>query len=388
MISKINYLDLFSGIGGFRLGLERAGISFGYEGHSEIDKYANRVYAKHFPESEDLGDVRNLVPGILPRIDLLSFGFPCQDLSVAGRRQGLDGERSGLFFEAVRLIKALKPRVFVFENVKGLLSSNKGRDFETALRTIADIGIYDCEWQLVNTRWFLPQNRERVYFVGHTGGESGFKVFPLGLDDGVSHAKTEAKWVTEGEGIAYTLDANYYKGPGNQARSLIKVNQEKKQGYRIYSPEGIASNLNSSGGGTGAKTGLYLVKDKSRDKSLAYSTYTPCIRARANGNGPCIAVLRADKKERYQNGRDFKENEEAMFSLTASDKHGVYQHDRVRKLTPKECERLQGFPDDWTIGLSDTQRYKCLGNAVSVPVVRAVGERINMIFQAQGQANE
>lgn len=187
-----NYLDLFSGIGGFHLGLERAGFKFNWTSHSEIDKYAEQVHKRHWPESEALGDINKIrVDRILKEVQraekrkvpfLTTFGFPCQDLSMVGKQTGLHGERSGLFFKAMQIIGVTKPNIFIFENVKGLLMSNKGKDFEVVLQTIADLGIYDCEWQLINTRWFLPQNRERVYFVGHLRGRSRPKVFPIEKD--------------------------------------------------------------------------------------------------------------------------------------------------------------------------------------------------------------
>ncbi len=177
---KINYLDLFSGIGGFTLGIQQAGIEFDKHYFSEIDKYATKIYRQHFPTAIELGDITAIRPEELGNIDLVTFGFPCQDLSIAGKRAGLGGARSGLFFEAMRLIRFLRPSLFIFENVKGLLTSNEGKDFEIVLREIADIGIYECEWQLLNTSWFLPQNRERIYFIGHLGKGSRQKIFPIG----------------------------------------------------------------------------------------------------------------------------------------------------------------------------------------------------------------
>jgi DNA (cytosine-5)-methyltransferase 1 len=176
----MNYLDLFSGIGGFHLGLVQAGAKIDKCYFSEIDKYATQIYKRHFPDSVELGNIKGVKGSELGIIDLITFGFPCQDLSVAGKRAGLEGSRSGLFFEATRIIRECKPSVFVFENVAGLLTSNDGKDFEVVLREIADIGLYECEWQLLNTSWFLPQNRERVYFIGHLANGSGRKVFPIG----------------------------------------------------------------------------------------------------------------------------------------------------------------------------------------------------------------
>ena len=138
----------------------------------------NHIYTKHFPNAKELGDVRTIRDFSKLKADIITFGFPCQDLSVAGKRKGLAGNRSGLFFEAMRIIRELRPKYFIFENVKGLLTNNRGTDFVRCLREIADIGIYECEWQLVNTSWVLPQNRERVYFIGCLREFSGAKIFP------------------------------------------------------------------------------------------------------------------------------------------------------------------------------------------------------------------
>lgn len=179
VMARIKYIDLFSGIGGFALGLQKAGIEFDKHYFSEIDKNAISVYKKNFPSAEALGDVTTIRNFSGISADLITFGFPCQDLSYAGKRKGLAGARSGLFFEALRIIRQVKPKHFIFENVKGLFTSDGGADFVRCLREIADIELYDCEWQLVNTSWILPQNRERIYFIGHLRSESSPKVFPI-----------------------------------------------------------------------------------------------------------------------------------------------------------------------------------------------------------------
>jgi len=260
-------LDLFSGIGGFHLGLTQAGFKFDWAGFSEIDKYAKQTYSKHFPTAVDIGDVRAIRHKDLPSIDIITFGSPCQDFSIAGKRSGLGGTRSSLIGEAIRLIADLRPRFFIWENVKGTFSSNDGRDLWAIIQAFTNIGGYRLEWQLLNTRWFRPQNRERIYLVGHLGDGGGRKVFPIGEDVPVSMQRQRK--------ISPAITSRYYK-----------------QGQ----PD------------------------------------------------PYI----------------FNEKEV-----------------RIRKLTPTECERLQGFPDGWTEGQSDTQRYKQLGNAVTVPVVKAVGEKLN-----------
>lgn len=304
----INYLDLFSGCGGFRLALEQAGVHLSQEYHSDIDKYANKIYAKHFKNSENLGDVRTIIPhnGLLngTKINLITFGFPCQDLSIAGRQSGLAGSQSGLFFQATRLIRELRPEVFIFENVKGLLTNNKGQDFIRCLQEIADIGFYDCQWQLLNTRWFLPQNRERIYFVGLARGYPRRQIFPI----------TETDFID------------------------TKQSKEAKKG-----------------------------------------DVSPCLTARSNKarlNIDAVYIKSIITPKRYANKRQNGIGiADICPTLTTQDRHGVMLNNHIRELTPMECERLQGFPDNWTAGISSCQRYKMLGNAVSVPVIREVIRR-------------
>lgn len=290
------HIELFSGIAGFELGLRQAGFKFKKTYWSEINKYASAIYRKHYEKAEELGAVENIRTNRIKGKGIVTFGFPCQDISVAGKRGGLQASRSGLFFKAMQIIDRLRPEYFIFENVKGLFSINEGRDFITILQTVTDCG-YDGQWQLVNTRWVLPQNRERIYFIGHIRGQSRPKVFPITESSRIYNAKEKSK-----KGI-HQLD-----------------------GVAIFSrPHGF-----NKGG----------VKD------------LPCLRS-------CNSF---DKNEL------------------------LIENSKIRKLTLIECERLQGFPDDWTkfgidekrneIEISNSQRYKCLGNAVSVPIVKMIGERI------------
>ncbi len=355
----MNYLDLFSGIGGFHLGLSQAGFEFEWTGYSEINTYAKKVYAKHFPQSQgvqgtqcqSLGDIRAIDPLSLPRIDIVSFGFPCQDISIAGKRRGLSASRSGLFFEAIRIIDATKPRLFIFENVKGLFSSNDGRDFQTVLQTIADVG-YDGVWQLLNTAWFLPQNRERIYFVGFPRSQRPPQVFPLCersfIPDGAAQEKSSGQstlcstigtryGALQCSGETYITKAAQSQGTQCQAAQRQdtpwKATQKLRQGYRVRSVYGLADTLQSNAGALGGKTGLYDV--------------SPCLRSNHRNTADVHFILDPSKTPV-----------------------------NIRRLTPLECERLQGFPEGWTEGISDTQRYVCLGNAVSVPVVKAIGEKL------------
>jgi len=176
----INHLDLFSGIGGFHLGFERAGYKVNAF-FSEVDQHAIAVYKHKFPNSTYVGSVTDVHGGDLPRIDLITFGSPCQDFSLAGKRKGMSGERSSLVSEAIRLIDECRPRVFVWENVKGTFSSNAGEDFAAIIQAFTDLGGYTLERQLLNTAWFLPQNRERIYLVGYLGRPRHYtgSVFPI-----------------------------------------------------------------------------------------------------------------------------------------------------------------------------------------------------------------
>lgn len=382
----MNYLDLFSGCGGFRLGIKQAGIEIDKEFHSDIDKYANQTYKRHFPESEELNDIRNIKPvqGRLngAKINLITFGFPCQDVSVAGRRAGLKGDRTGLFYEATRLIRELKPEIFIFENVKGLFSSNEGADFTTVLREIADIGLYDCEWQLLNTRWFLPQNRERLYFIGHLRGKSRPKVFPIGKANG------EDKRIA-GRDVAYCIDANYHKG----TNTLSKSRRSLVAGTLHIHNDGKVFRATSNGD-------CPTISVRARE----YESGQPCIMySKGHGfnkggikkdcgaltksgfehNNFVMGVLTPDRGKKRQNGPRFKKDE--SFTLTTQDRHGVYDGHYIRRLTPVECCRLHGFPDDWVSHLSDTQAYKQMGNTVSPVVVKEIFTRLGDIRLIENQ---
>jgi len=321
----MKYLSLFSGIGGFELGIQQAYESlhnlrpiqqtnskrpdssgnttnelqqWECVGYSEIDKYAIATYQSHFPEHHNYGDITKINEQELPDFDMLVGGFPCQAFSIAGKRKGFEDTRGTLFFDIARIIKAKQPRLVFLENVKGLLSHDNGETFRTIIATLDELG-YDIQWQVLNSKNHgVPQNRERVFIVGHLGGIPERKVFPIGGD-----SEEDARRM--GEEISYTLDANYAKGTNTlekSRRQVVKIQQR---------PHGFF---------------------KGSDQEIA-----PSIRG-------------------------------------ASVSQNVFVN-KIRRLTPIECERLQGFPDNWTIG-SDTQRYKQCGNAVTVNVIRDIAERL------------
>lgn len=367
---EINQLDLFSGIGGFHLGFERAGFKVN-SFFSEIDKHAIAVYKQQFKDSKYVGSVTNVRGADLPRIDLITFGSPCQDFSLAGRRKGMEGERSVLILEAIRLIRECRPRVFVWENVEGTFSSNAGEDFAAIIQEFANIGGYRLEWQLLNTSWFLPQNRSRLYFVGYstTPGGSWSGIFPIGENIGSSNRK-----------IKHT-----------QFDSGIKIKSATSIGYEVAMQGDSVnySNLNS-------KTRRGRV-----GKQKAQTLETNCTQCVVEP----IYNYKKVNETIIQNIDSFKKGEPKMMDLhnrrvqdispcLVEPHHNaasLFNGSRIRRLTPIECERLQGFPDNHTAfgdydgevkPVSNTQRYKQCGNAVTVDVVKAVAEKIKPIFNA------
>lgn len=365
-IEPMKYVSLFAGIGGFDLALNRLGHTCVFA--NEWDKYAAQIYDKNlseigFPErlwngnreswdngeyfareevpyGIDTRDIRTVPTSEIPNHDLLVGGFPCQAFSIAGKRKGFADTRGTLFFEIARILTDKRPRYFILENVKGLLSHDNGKTFSTILGVLTDIG-YDYEWQVLNSKNFgVPQNRERVFIVGHIRGQPGPKVFPIReADDSVESGYKQED--TESE-VAQTIRNRYGNGTGSHLMQKVGGSQ----GMRVYDTDGISTTIAGEAGGWGAKTGLYA-----------------------------IPVLTPDRPIKRQNGRRFKEDGDPSFTLTGQDKHGVFDGVKIRRLTPTECERLQGFPDGWTEGVSDTQRYKCLGNAVTVNVVYEVAKQ-------------
>ncbi|HDM9104565.1 TPA: DNA (cytosine-5-)-methyltransferase [Listeria monocytogenes] len=398
----MNFLDLFAGIGGFRLGMERAGHTC--VGYVEIDKYARKSYqAIHDTEGEwTAHDITKVTDDewreLRGTVDVICGGFPCQSFSIAGKRRGFEDIRGTLFFDIARAAKQIKPRILFLENVKGLLSHNEGQTFATILKTLHELG-YDAEWQVCNSKNFgVPQNRERVFVIGHLRGESGRKIFPFGGNDTAVNSKQ----------------------PGQIIVGTTKNADAKGSNYRhdTFSSDGII--------------GCLTATDYKQPKQIV------------------VPVLTPNRIEKRQNGRRFKEAGEEMFTLTAQDKHGVllagklpgpheqnsrvydtegvsptlttmqgggqepkiiqkqrgynkggvheysptvsansWQENnllqeggfRIRKLTPRECWRLQGFPD-WAFDRaaqvnSNSQLYKQAGNSVTVNVIEVIAKKLD-----------
>ena len=376
----IRFFDMFSGIGGFRSGLEWIG---GFEciGHCEIDKYANQAYNAIYEPKGELfyEDARTINPDDLPDIDLICAGFPCQAFSIAGRRQGFDDARGTLFFEIARIAAIKRPPFLLLENVPGLLSHDGGWTFATILLTLSELG-YDVTWQVLNSKDFgVPQSRKRVYIIGFLRERCAGEILAF------NEANVKA--------LAQRI-------PG-------------REGDRVYSTDGVSITLTSTAGGFGGKTGLYEINTPSDEETLCDSqgvffidmnegaklTDTArCITARQDSgiskhkgehSGVFVedqarAVNSPERETVRQQGRRIKEPDEPMFTLTTQDKHGVMRYGRVRRLMPIECFRLQGFTEEQfkkaeATGLKDGRLYKMAGNAVSVPVISALGMFIKSI---------
>ena len=243
---KITQLDLFSGIGGFHLGFEKAGFKV-KSYFSEIDKHAIAVYKHQFKDAEYVGSVTDVRGEQLPKIDLITFGSPCQDFSLAGKRKGMGGERSSLVLEAIRLIDECRPSVFIWENVKGTFSSNNGADFAAILQAFANIGGYRLEWQLLNTSWVLPQNRERCTLsdILQSPEEIGEEFF---LSEKVqerilSYRDNKLTPVPLPQDTEQTVSGSYVTERKQYAQK-VKVKSATKQGYE-EAQEGDSINLSN-----------------------------------------------------------------------------------------------------------------------------------------------
>ena len=397
---KINHLDLFSGIGGFHLGFEKAGFEVNSY-FSEVDKYAIDVYKNNFKNSNYVGSVTDVRGTQLPKIDAITFGSPCQDFSLAGKRKGMGGQRSSLITEAIRLIDECRPRFFVWENVKGTFSSNNGEDFWAIIQAFTNIGGYRLEWQLLNTKWFLPQNRERIYLVGYLGDGCSGQVFPIresskqinelqgqqtntcclttryGADGNGSYLierKLNAQKVeigtlrthNDGKGFRKIKDGDCPTIPARaredgSGQPIIKINSATSKGYE-EAAQGDSinySNPNSETRRGRVGKGVAQTLDTSCNQAVIYDGYNNKVKEE-NVVG---TITQHCSRSGLTNG--FK----------------VINENKIRRLTPIECERLQGFPDNWTEygesgKISDTQRYKMCGNAVTVDVVEAVANSI------------
>jgi DNA-cytosine methyltransferase len=449
-VQEVKAVSLFAGIGGFDLALERNGIEV--VASVEWDKHAQSVLKNRFPNSQIYGDIQEVTgeqlinAGFDPRNGIITGGFPCQDLSVAGKRAGLAGNRSGLFWEICRLLDETKTQYFILENVPGLLSSSNGADMGTVISALAQRG-YGLAYRVLDAQHFgVPQRRRRVFIVGSLGDNGGTPAEILAIAEGRSgyleaggkSRKSSATTSTGSPATVGTLLARDHKGVSSDGAVEGKLvlfdlpNNEKEQkndallfqatrnesmrifekhsptlavagwlrSLHVFSPsnfanysenDDVSATLRAGGGDLGGGSETLLV---------AYPMHGAMVgrndNAGPNGSGfldendPSY-TLTASSQARHgvviafdSYNHTTSETNQTLRAGTDLDKQGtVLQNSMVRRLTPVECERLQGFPDNWTEGQTDGHRYKQLGNAVAVPVVQWIIERLVKITGGQ-----
>lgn len=332
--NKFTFIDLFAGVGGIRLGFEQACKDLGFNAEcvftSEIDEWACRTYRKNFPIDihDPKSDITKVDETKLPDFDVLLAGFPCQAFSIAGKRGGFDDTRGTLFFDVARIIKEKQPQAFLLENVKGLINHRGGKTLEVIVNTLEkDLG-YTVFYKVLNAKDYgLAQMRERIYIVGFRGDCGGGFDFPLPVSK--SELKVIRDIIEENP-----VDAKYYLS--TVYIECIKAHKARHQakghgfGYEIRDLDEVAGAIVC--GGMGKERNLII---DTRQTNLTPTTHIK----------------------------------------------GEYNRDGLRRMTPKEWERLQGFPDDWTAGIANVHRYKQMGNSVAVPVIKAVA--FNMITELQ-----
>lgn len=429
----MKYFSMYSGIGGFEFGIEKANNNkFNTEtcrnngeyvngitrsdgerrgscsdgdwecvGYSEIDKYASAIYRYHYPELTNYGDATKIRPDDLPDFDLIVGGFPCQSFSIAGKRRGFEDTRGTLFFEIARIAGAKRVKYLFLENVKGLLNHDEGKTFQTIIESLDELG-YDCQWQVLNSKDHgVPQNRERVFIIGNLRGEPRPQVFPI--------RETNSTYPVDA--VVNCIDSNYSKGwLDHGQRTMINMTPENKLSKRVYSFAGISPSIQTPCGGN------HLPQIMTRTRSdQEYKDAKAVPPLRGSDKAEVRVMVNLHQKRTGEYGDGIKDESETRFTLDSGsgrdlcivDMNGkesdiagpvdsnyykgldghygsrtaVMQQSSIRRLTPIECERLQGFPDNWTkYGLfdgevkeiSDTQRYKCLGNAVTTNVISEI----------------
>ena len=394
----LRFFDMFAGIGGFRSGLTKLD-GFECVGFCEIDPYAKKAYETLYETKGELyfADARSIDPKELPDIDLICGGFPCQSFSVAGRRLGFEDTRGTLFFEIARIAAAKKPKYLLLENVPGLLSHNKGRTFAAILGALDELG-YDVAWQVLNSANFsVPQSRNRVFLVGFDRERCAGKVLsftdcnPKTLKQLIPGREGERVYGTDGLSVTLTSQAGGFAGMTGMYFTDVFQPVKKADGHQSSGTEEASAwfgvDMNPDPRITGLARCLTAHQDagigRHKGEHTAIGMMTPIDVA------PC-PVINPDRETVRRQGRRFKCPDEPMYTVTAMDIHGVMYNGYIRKLMPLECFRLQGFTDGQfqklaDAGFSDARLYKFAGNAVSVPVITALGR---FILSIESEANE
>jgi DNA (cytosine-5)-methyltransferase 1 len=370
--------SLFSGVGGFDLGADAAGIETLWQ--AEIDKKASSVLARHWPNATRYGDVKEVKGDKVKPVDIISFGSPCQDLSIAGKGAGLQGSRSGLFFEAVRVIKEMRdatqnqyPQIAIWENVRGALSSNEGKDFHAAIQALAQLGAVDISYRLVNACHFgVPQRRVRVFVVADFGGERAGQILAkptrlLWHPSKSREPEQEATGEVEGStGSSEWQQSKQISAAVTQHLSSGADDNFAQGGHLAFRMRGFGDYTDGSIAST-TKAGDY--KDAT-DLVVETSTLALTERAGKPGGGKGLLLTKEMSPTLRAGG-------------TQNIAEPVEQTEyRVRRLTPVECERLMGWPDNHTKydkdgnELTDSARYKMCGNGIAAPVAQWLCENI------------
>jgi DNA (cytosine-5)-methyltransferase 1 len=436
-------LSLFSGVGGFDLGLEAAGMETVFQ--CEWDKHATKILERHWPNVPKWGDVSTLtaahILSVAPVVDVVAWGSPCQDLSLAGKRAGLGGERSGLFHEGIRIIREMReltdgkyPRISVWENVAGALSSGGGADFGQVLYEMDEVGACFSEWRTLDAQYFgVPQRRRRVFVVSvfdpATAARCPDPLLPV--KEGVRRDTAQGATARQGaasevaggiggrnEHVAGCLTARDVKGADNIYAEENKLVVEKDEHQRIVEPvtthmssprgtetsdsehlvvepftgsshaqytEGVGT-LRANGGDLagGSKT-LLTATDVhaiafSRTQGLSAQPSEeafPTLRREGSGMAVATPLSVRMREGKPGGGKGPLISEDKSLTLgCANDQTVLTPTMTVRRLTPLECERLMGWPDNWTAGQSDTHRYKQCGNGVASPVAEWIGRQL------------
>lgn len=381
-------------------------IRFENIGYCEIDKYAESIYRKHYGRHRNYGDATRIGSGDLPDFDLLVGGFPCQAFSIAGKRRGFEEARGTLFFDVARILADKRPRCVLLENVKGLLTHESGKTFQHIIKILADIG-YVLQWEVLNSKHFsVPQNRERVFIVGYYGDRSFRKVLPIGDCFGETERENKENsskiigniYPSNSEngdfldicGISKTLklgttdNKNGAIGLSNSPKVIVEafpmteartdeakaVRREMMKNGKDWTPRKQKKLIEKTDGQVGALTANFSREQLIKINKTKYGEHhQDAVFESENSISPSLML-----------GGDGNIGESCAGYLKF--KH----HTRIRRLTPRECERLQAFPDDWTqfgmdkegnqVEISDTQRYKTLGNSVTTTVVSEVVKRM------------
>jgi len=385
----MRYFSIFSGVGGFEYGIQQALPNTECVGYSEIDKYAIQTYKKNFPKHKNYGDTTKIKPSELPDFDMLCGGFPCQAFSIAGKRRGFKDTRGTLFFEIARIIKIKRPKIVFLENVKGLLNHNEGKTFRIIIQTFSELG-YDVQWMVLNSKFFgVPQNRERLFIIGSLRGKPKQKILSFSKTDKKNKELFEEKEdkqmlisprrirdLQKSESFITSWDLELFGKVVPEELKILecwRFNHRSTKYGKLSVGNGMTFNdlqkffdwdityfLNSI-----LKKGYLVLKEDNK----FYSQTCRVVQGRAgygfllmrNSWSPTITTL--------------TKTENALIDI-------INRKVILRRLTPKECERLQGFPDDWSkfgidkkgncMEISDIQRYKLMGNAVTTNLIKSI----------------